>query len=282
MGLTVLRVQFIIVFSILFFGFVFIPLQLNHGSKTGSGINCWDLNENGDCDLATEDLNNDGVCNVHDCRLPATETTYTLPSTQVLTPCWDLDSNGECDLETEDLNGDGLCDRKDCYGVSCWDLNANAACDLEEDKNGDGICDASDCKAVLGYWNARCEADGNPLHIVSEGGATFPFKKVNTTTGTFDNNGHSFDVEVTGLYLITASMNFEILTSNSEAIFMLRTSYQGDVTIKYVTKPNNELVFHEMLYLEAGDTVLVYMANENENDIDLYPISGSFIGLLMN
>ena len=38
------------------------------GTDGTDGTNCWDLDENGDCDLLTEDINNDGVCNVTDCQ----------------------------------------------------------------------------------------------------------------------------------------------------------------------------------------------------------------------
>lgn len=33
------------------------------------GLNCWDLNSNGVCNLASEDLSHDGVCSVEDCRI---------------------------------------------------------------------------------------------------------------------------------------------------------------------------------------------------------------------
>jgi len=38
------------------------------GVNGTDGINCWDLNENGVCDLVEEDINDDGVCNVTDCQ----------------------------------------------------------------------------------------------------------------------------------------------------------------------------------------------------------------------
>jgi len=38
------------------------------GNPGGDGHHCWDLNQNGVCDLATEDVNLDGMCNVHDCK----------------------------------------------------------------------------------------------------------------------------------------------------------------------------------------------------------------------
>jgi hypothetical protein len=37
------------------------------GINGTDGIHCWDLNGNGACDLAEEDLNDDGECNVTDC-----------------------------------------------------------------------------------------------------------------------------------------------------------------------------------------------------------------------
>jgi hypothetical protein len=38
------------------------------GEPGSPGAACWDLDRNGACDLATEDLNQDGVCDVLDCR----------------------------------------------------------------------------------------------------------------------------------------------------------------------------------------------------------------------
>lgn len=39
------------------------------GDKGDDGFHCWDLNENYSCDLGTEDINDDGACNVTDCTL---------------------------------------------------------------------------------------------------------------------------------------------------------------------------------------------------------------------
>ncbi len=41
------------------------------GPTGSAGINCWDLNQNGVADLATEDLNKDGKVDVLDCRTPS-------------------------------------------------------------------------------------------------------------------------------------------------------------------------------------------------------------------
>ncbi len=41
------------------------------GPAGANGISCWDLNQNGVGDVATEDLNGDGVVDVMDCTFPA-------------------------------------------------------------------------------------------------------------------------------------------------------------------------------------------------------------------
>ena len=41
------------------------------GAAGDAGLNCWDLNQNGVPDLATEDVNKDGVVDVLDCRTPS-------------------------------------------------------------------------------------------------------------------------------------------------------------------------------------------------------------------
>lgn len=42
----------------------------SQGPAGTNGRNCWDLNGNGQCDLATEDINVDGLCTVADCKGP--------------------------------------------------------------------------------------------------------------------------------------------------------------------------------------------------------------------
>jgi octaheme c-type cytochrome (tetrathionate reductase family) len=41
-----------------------------NGTAGAPGISCWDLNQNGVADLATEDVNKDGKVDVNDCRTP--------------------------------------------------------------------------------------------------------------------------------------------------------------------------------------------------------------------
>ena len=38
------------------------------GVQGEHGVSCWDLNGNGACDTGTEDTNNDGICDLHDCE----------------------------------------------------------------------------------------------------------------------------------------------------------------------------------------------------------------------
>jgi len=40
----------------------------NQGPKGADGLSCWDLNENQVCDVITEDINGDLVCNALDCQ----------------------------------------------------------------------------------------------------------------------------------------------------------------------------------------------------------------------
>jgi len=89
---------------------------LQGGEVGGTGISCWDLNGNEVCDLATEDANDDGVCNALDCQGPPGESGQSVPGVDGVS-CWDLNASGECDLATEDVTGDGVCDALDCQGA---------------------------------------------------------------------------------------------------------------------------------------------------------------------
>lgn len=39
-----------------------------NGEQGPPGVSCWDLDESGGCDVATEDTNHDGACTVKDCQ----------------------------------------------------------------------------------------------------------------------------------------------------------------------------------------------------------------------
>jgi hypothetical protein len=148
------------------------------GSDGTDGYHCWDLNQNYACDLGTEDINLDGVCNVTDCTGPQGpagsqgDTGEQGPAGSDGYHCWDLNQNYACDLGTEDINLDGVCNVTDCTGPQgpagpqgdtgeqgpagtdgyhCWDLNQNYACDLgTEDINLDGVCNVTDCTGPQG------------------------------------------------------------------------------------------------------------------------------------
>ena len=49
------------------------------GQVSAQKIHCWDLNENYECDIDTEDMNNDGKCNPRDCETE--EPCYAVPQT---------------------------------------------------------------------------------------------------------------------------------------------------------------------------------------------------------
>lgn len=104
------------------------------GTDGKDGLACWDLDESGACDPATEDLTNDGKCNVHD--------------------CWAASGGTGRDVETCSVcHGAGReADVATLHGMNpCWDLNNNLKCDTTaEDKNADTICDISDCVAPAG------------------------------------------------------------------------------------------------------------------------------------
>jgi len=95
---------------------------------------CWDLNENGLCNVDVEDMDGNGRCSSSDCHHAGlgaddfpVEFLQLFPSHTPLQGaghgperhaplalCWDLNDNGACDRDTEDLSGDGACSKSDC------------------------------------------------------------------------------------------------------------------------------------------------------------------------
>lgn len=101
-----------------------------------NGVSCWDTNANGVCDVATEDVDASGGCDVIDCQGPPGE-----PG-------------------VDGINGtDGL------PGSSCWDNDVDGECDAAEDRNGDTVCDALDCIGTMGTLDGLVQnaASANPL-----------------------------------------------------------------------------------------------------------------------
>ncbi len=144
------------------------------GAPGADGINCWDLNGNGQND-PEEDINGDGEFNALDCQGPPGEDGQAgqgQPGADGADGlnCWDLDGDGVQD-PAEDVNGDGVWDALDCQGadgrdgidgqdgadgadgedgLNCWDLDGDGVQDPAEDVNGDGVWDALDCRGADG------------------------------------------------------------------------------------------------------------------------------------
>lgn len=94
------------------------------GEAGAAGLSCWDLDENGEKDIATEDLNGDLIVNVLDCSFF----------------CWDSNGNKVKDTE-EDVNGDGVVDASDCT-MNCIDEDEDGYCDTVG--GGTNQCDPDD------------------------------------------------------------------------------------------------------------------------------------------
>ncbi len=85
-----------------------------------NGINCWDLNGDGEANLELEDINQDGKVNVLDCMgMVGGVGSNGVDGIN----CWDLDRDGEEDLEFEDINGDGKVNILDCRGADGNDID---------------------------------------------------------------------------------------------------------------------------------------------------------------
>ena len=72
------------------------------------GLNCWDLNGNGEPD-PEEDVSNDGTFDAYDCQGIGSGSATVLS-------CWDSNGNGVADPQ-EDVNDDGFFDAFDCRGA---------------------------------------------------------------------------------------------------------------------------------------------------------------------
>jgi len=86
------------------------------GAPGSPGVSCWDLNQNGVCDMELEDTNGDGRCDSLDCRGKDGQAGTPGKDGSAGISCWDLNQNGVCDPSLEDVNGDGICDTWDCKG----------------------------------------------------------------------------------------------------------------------------------------------------------------------
>lgn len=159
------------------------------GAVGGDGLSCWDLDANFECDIVTEDTDDDLACTVLDCRGPQGETGLAGADGQdgvdgaqgdpgpkgdpgAPGAKGDRGDQGEQGPEGPQgpqgnqgppgMNGadgaagadgidgnDGMDGQDGADGFSCWDLNENHLCDAGEDMDGGG-CSPSDCTGPQG------------------------------------------------------------------------------------------------------------------------------------
>jgi len=114
------------------------------GAPGADGINCWDLNGNGEDD-PEEDANGDGEWNALDCQGPAGEDGAQGSQGQPGPP----GQNGADGQDGRD-GRDGADGQDGLSGINCWDLDGDRVNDPAEDVNGDGLWDAQDCQGAAG------------------------------------------------------------------------------------------------------------------------------------
>lgn len=179
------------------------------GSSGSDGLSCWDKDADGTCNLSTEDVNSDGSCNATDCIGPSGLGGH---------DCWDLDQDRECDLLTEDANGDGACNVTDCKGLNCWDFNGNGRCDLlTEDMNSDGDCNATDCRG-LECWDLNGNGACNLLteDVNSDGACNI--SDCRGANGLLTNSDISSNANISWTKLATGSPNQVLITNGAGVI----------------------------------------------------------------
>lgn len=132
--------------------------QVSDGLPGPRGLNCWDLDEDGMCDLETEDITGDSLCTAVDCTGPSGSAGMPGPSgppgpTGVAGPPGTPGAPGPPGPQGEPggAGQPGAQGEQGPAGVSCWDENANGACDApSEDVNGDTLCTVADCGGSSG------------------------------------------------------------------------------------------------------------------------------------
>ncbi len=133
------------------------------------GLDCWDLNENLQCDLPTEDINADSMCTTLDCIGADGE------AGEPGISCWDLNGNSQCDLATEDINADGECTVLDCQGSSSgspWTISGDDIYNSNAGNVGIGTSAPEAPLEVRSRLNAESDAFLK-LSTVSDNGQSF-------------------------------------------------------------------------------------------------------------
>lgn len=140
------------------------------GDQGDDGFHCWDLNENYFCDIAEEDINGDGLCNVSDCTL--SNITYDIITGDLCAELGDESIDCLSDVTTTDPTNDqilvyesGQWTNKDQV-VESMDFDCNATeppCD----------CGTENCTAGTTWFNPEdgvqyycdCEPGNRWLHV---------------------------------------------------------------------------------------------------------------------
>ncbi|MGB2985411.1 MAG: hypothetical protein WBE26_05960 [Phycisphaerae bacterium] len=158
------------------------------------GVNCWDLNANGEGDPG-EDVNGDGVFDALDCQGPVGPAGQDGADGQDGAP-GSAGADGQNGADGQDgapgatgaagrdgSNGsNGSPGANGLDGLSCWDLNGNGFGDPEEDTNGDGLWNAWDCAGAGSLFDIFIEEffgpDGAPRGDMSVHGV--PIVQIDT------------------------------------------------------------------------------------------------------
>lgn len=217
--------------------------QTAPGAPGADGLNCWDLNGNGEPD-ADEDVNADGVWDAYDCQGAAGAAGAAGASGATGPPgapgetgadglnCWDLDADGLADA-FEDINGDGLVDAQDCQGAAGAD-----------GQNGAPGQDATGAIAI-----AAVPATGDLTAANSIRGIKFPpdTSMINVRVGT---GRYNIPIDLSGIDTDTLGRPLSSLTAADFAVFVtLETDANGPPGGSGV--PLLLFAFYEVLEIDA-------------------------------
>lgn len=217
--------------------------QTAPGVPGADGLNCWDLNGNGEPD-ADEDVNADGVWDAYDCQGAAGAAGAAGANGAAGPPgepgetgadglnCWDLDADGLADA-FEDLNGDGLVDAQDCQGAPGAD-----------GQNGAPGQDATGAIAI-----AAVPASGELTAANSIRGIKFPpnTSTMNVRVGT---GRYNIPIDLSGIDTETLGRPLSSLTAADFAVFVtLETDANGPPGGSGV--PLLLFAFYEVLEIDA-------------------------------
>lgn len=201
---------------------------------------CWDLDEDGERDLMSEDRNGDGVVDPKDCQ----------------------GSDGEQGPRGEVSH--------------CWDLNGNMIGDLDEDRNSDGVFDPKDCQAVAAApvsSDRLVEVDGANYPALGEvaDGTILRFGEDITLTANLDlanrrglhlvGNAHikgSTGTEVINLGARSrvTGITFENVTIEGERVLLDGCDFRGTIDFELFRSHIKQGDFRAAIVVKLGELVV--------------------------